>query len=65
MASIVVALLVMGSWFLPEGTFDSGPYAYQSKHETVAECKIAKHGDDGICVDHKSGGAMLFVKVDE
>ena len=62
MASIVIALLVIGSWLLPEGSFDDGPYAFHSKYETIEECE-SKQRKDTVCAYHNDGkGAMLYKK---
>jgi len=61
MVSIVVALVVMCSWLLPEGSFDAGPYELRSKTESIEECQ-AKKWDGEICVYTKDNGAMLYTK---
>jgi len=61
MASLVIAVIVVISWLLPEGSFDPGPYVQQSKHESIEECR-SKKWDGEVCVYTNDDGALLYTK---
>ena len=48
-----VIALVWGSYSFQPQWYDNGPYEFESKYETLAECQIAKSGTDDICVGEK------------
>ena len=50
--SVIYGILAMtwGGYVAQPQWFDNGPYEYDKQYETLAECKIAKHGTDDICV---------------
>jgi len=65
---LVIAGLVFGTYLYQPVWFDDTPYHYQSTHETLEDCEVAKsghviHGEDGVCV----GGspAKLYTKIGE
>jgi len=43
-------LLVFGSYIVQPDWFDNGPYEYFKEYDSLAECQIATHGTDDICV---------------
>ena len=61
MTSIVVAIVIICSWLLPEGSFDPGPYELRSKTESIEECQ-SKKWDDEVCVYTNDDGALLYTK---
>ena len=52
---LVIVGLVFGTYLYQPLWFDDTPYHYQSTHETLKDCEVAKsghimHGQDGVCV---------------
>ena len=65
---LVIAGLVFGAYLYQPLWFDDTPYHYQSTHETLEDCEVAKrghitHGRDGVCVGESP--VHLYTKVGE
>ena len=65
---LVIAGLVFGAYLYQPLWFDDTPYHYQSTHETLVACEVAKsghilHGRDGVCVGESPSN--LYTKVGE
>ena len=51
MSAILAVLgIVWGGYIVQPQWFDNGPYEFDKQYETLAECQIATHGTDDICV---------------
>ena len=52
MCATILAILgvVWGGYIVQPQWFDNGPYEFDKQYETLAECQIATHGTDDICV---------------
>ena len=63
-----IAGFVFGAFLYQPLWFDDTPYHYQSTHETLKDCEVAKsghivHGRDGVCVGESPSN--LYTKVGE
>ena len=56
-----ILALVWGGYTVQPEMFDNGPYEYFAEYETLAECKIATHGTNDICVGEQP--SKQFIKV--
>jgi hypothetical protein len=54
-------LLVFGSYIAQPEWFENGPYEYYKEYDSLAECQIATHGIDDICVGDSP--SKQFIKV--
>ena len=53
-------LLVFGGYLAQPDLFDNGPYEYFKEYDSLAECQIATHGTDDICVGEQP--SKQFIK---
>lgn len=55
-------LLVFGGYLAQPDLFDNGPYEYFKEYDSLAECQIATHGTDDICVGEQP--SKQFIRAD-
>ena len=56
-----ILALVWGGYTVQPEMFDNGPYEFNQKYETLAECKIAKSETD-ICVGEQPSNLYVLSK---
>jgi hypothetical protein len=54
-----ILALVWGGYTVQPQMFDNGPYEFNQKYETLAECKIAKSETD-ICVGEQPSNLYVL-----
>jgi len=60
--SVIIGIigLVFGSYVVEPTLYDDGPYVFESKHESLKECQIAKHDTNAVCVGESPSN--LYIK---
>ena len=61
--SVIISImsLVFGGYVAQPEWFDNGPYEFNQKYETLAECKIAKSEKD-LCVGEQPSDLYVLSK---